>query len=505
MNVVDAWSRREHNDPNKKDIRSARWVSIRPSSYFLPTPQCITFAYGFCCDLDSLPFSALKNVPLVKLDAVDDVMKMFTEAIDLMETHQMIVDEDERATQLQTSAGSSQSALLALANPSTASTSNSSASSSDNESDSFRQNGAAHLVNKSVTGLASAAMTVDYSSPSSKTRSLGGKAAAPKAAPVLGLGLKSAAGGEKKPAVLGLGHGATHKPSSRATTGTSALATGASSPVSPTTPDSSNDEAPTQAAAPVQLKNKLLGNVAPTNREFPSPKLGPRSLGGAPKAAAPAQATPVVPAASANPAAAGLALPAADALGRDVPAATTAGAASPDADDEGDAEPDETEVGDLILTDKKNSVFNRVKSTLPVTASPKQIRSSFHLLELATTAGIAPEDDDLTLKGQTATTNGGSGAPSDRSVGVLSALPTGIQSDSKNSTPKPSYLRRLDSPDTHHGQLLAAKARLQLLLNKGIQLADRVNLAMVPEIKAKLEKALAKLEASLVQATIGPQ
>jgi hypothetical protein len=442
----------------------------------------------------------------VKLDAVDDVMKMFTEAIDLMETHQMIVDEDERATHLQASAaGNSQSALLALANPSTASTSNSSASSSDNESDSYRQNGAAPIINKSVSGLASAAMTVDYSSPSSKTRSLGAKAA-PKAAPVLGLGLKSGAGGEKKPAVLGLGHGATHKPSSRATTGTSALATGSSSPVSPTTPESSNDEAPTPAAAPVQLKNKLLGNVAPANREYPSPKLGPRSLTGAPKAAAPTtQATPVVPAASSNPAAAGLALPAADALGRDVPAATAPGAASPDADDEGDAEPDETEAGDLILTDKKNSVFNRVKSTLPVTASPKQIRSSFHLLELATTTGIAPEDDDLTLKGQGAQANGGSSAPSDRSVGVLSALPTGIQSSSQNNTPKPSYLRRLDSPDTHHGQLLAAKARLQLLLNKGIQLADRVNLAMVPEIKAKLEKALAKLEASLVQATVGPQ
>jgi hypothetical protein len=194
-----------------------------------------------------------------------------------------------------------------------------------------------------------------------------------------------------------------------------------------------------------------------------------------------------------------------DSLGRDniLP---SAGAASPDADDEGPE--DESETGDLIRTDKKNSVFNRVKSTLPITASPKQIRSSFVLLELATSNSLLQQDqeEDLTTKVQGSAEGGANGvapaggsfSPSFAERGVLSALPTGLTSSGLGSTPKPAYLRRLDSPETHHGQLIAAKARLQLLINRGLQVADKVRLDKVPEIKASLERALAKLEASLV-------
>jgi hypothetical protein len=237
-----------------------------------------------------------------------------------------------------------------------------------------------------------------------------------------------------------------------------------------------------------------------SSREFPSPKMGGRSLGGR-------GSTGVSPAGSpqqqpqANPAAAGLSLPMADALGRDAtPVLPPApGSASPDADDEGPD--DEAESGDLIRTDKKNNVFNRVKATLPVEASPKQKQSHLHLLSLASRVTIAdPEHEPVegTANGPSSSASPPAGIPPATAVSVLSALPTGITSTGTGNTPKPAFLRRLDSPETHHGQLIAAKARLQLLINRGLQVADKVKLSKVPEIKTSLEKALAKLEASLV-------
>jgi hypothetical protein len=500
--------------------------------------------------------SALKNVPLVKLDAVDEVMKLFTDAVELMESSLELDDEDERAANSSatpTSAGGAasfgQSKLLSLASASTATTATSSAASSASSSDSESEARGTipPLQNKAIQGVA---MTVDYSSPSSKTRSLGKQAKADAAggpssraagggATSLGLGLKGTGGGggsgAAKPGVLGL-HG-THKPSSRATMGLSALnasassssspnspAMGTASPVSPITPE---DEVVLPASAAsvgadgqAPLKNKLVAKIsgAPSSREYPSPKLGPRSLSSAPgarPAGTPTSSSSASPTNSAvqspaNPAAAGLSLPMAESLGRDAPASSAqqqsqSGLSSPADDDDGPE--DESEQGDLIRTDKKNSVFNRVKSTLPVTASPKQIRSSFHLLELATTHSLqAMDEDDLTAKaqgGNGAATSGispsSNGAPSGAGPqGVLSSLPTGLTTPSTGTTPKPAFLRRLDSPETHHGQLIAAKARLQMLINRGLQVADKVRLDKVPEIKAALEKALQKLEASLV-------
>jgi len=493
---------------------------------------------------------ALKAVPLVKLDAVDDVMKLFTEAVELMESSLELDDEEEsRAAAAATSAGAgvsgaAQSKLLSLAS-STATTASSSAassaSSSDSESDALARGTVPALQNKAIQGVA---MTVDYSSPSSKTRSLGKQAAKGEGGSVpssrasgggstsLGLGLKGTGGGPggvvantSKPGMLGL-HG-THKPSSRATMGLSALANAnaaspaspasTGSPVSPTTPDESSPSSAAEGTpaggeggAQMPLKNKLVAKIsgAPSNREYPSPKLGPRSLSSAtPRAGTPGGSAVASPT---NPAAAGLSLPMAESLGRDAPASTVAaaqeaGAASPAADEDAEEE-DDSEQGDLIRTDKKNSVFNRVKSTLPVTASPKQIRSSFHLLELANTHSLqnnGGDEEDLTTK-QQGSSNGtaGNGPSGTGPQGVLSALPTGLTSSSSGSTPKPAFLRRLDSPETHHGQLIAAKARLQMLINRGLQVADKVRMDKVPEIKAALEKALQKLEASLVTTTI---
>ena len=510
-----------------------------------------------------LLFSALKCVPLVKLDAVDECMKLFTEAVELMESSLELDDDDERPSSASSQSGgasnlggsnaAAQSKLLSLSASTASTASNSSASSSDSEVDT-RTGVIAPLQNKAIAGVA---MTIDYSSPGSKTRSLGKQSAAPKGvdgpaggssragggSTALGIGLKgtggggSASAGPAKPGVLGL-HGA-HKPSSRATASQNAMSGsssphsggGVSSPVSPASPEDAAEATPEgiAAAAGGALRpptNKLVTKIsgAPQSREYPSPKLGPRSLSVAqgratppPAAAGPAaNGTAPAPAPPANAAAAGLSLPMPDSLGRDagtLPLA--AGAASPDADDEGG--PDDEDAGDLIRADKKNNVFNRVKGTLPVTASPKQIRSSFHLLELATSNSLLQQDqenaDDLTMQRQGGSASGDAAvgeakpasarnSPLMSQGGTLSSLPSGLVSGGSGSTPKPAYLRRLDSPETHHGQLIAAKARLQMLINRGLQVADKVRMDKVPEIKAALEKALAKLEASLVTTTI---
>ena len=500
----------------------------------------------------------MKCVPLVKLDAVDEVLKLFTDAVELMETNLELEDDDERsaasaagqaaaASGGQSAASAGQSKLLSLAgggSGSTATTAPNSSASSAASSDGETEARLGPLQNKAISGVA---MTVDYSSPSSKTRSLGkqpakaGGEAAPAqpssraggGSTALGIGLKGSGGGNPaKSGVLGL-HGA-HKPSSRATVGLSALSSANSpagsssvSPVSPVTPEDGTASPLAAADTPegiagaagghLQAKNKLVAKIsgAPQSREYPSPKLGPRSLS-AMKQPGQSNTAPSTPSNSAA-AGLGLSLPVADALGRERDAALLAagsGAASPEADaDDDEGAGSDTEAGDLIRADKKNSVFNRVKSTLPVTASPKQIRSSFHLLELATSNSLLAQDqeEDLTMKAQGGSpANGAAGAaaaagangPHVNSTGVLSALPTGITSGGSGFTPKPAFLRRLDSPETHHGQLIAAKARLQMLLNRGLQVADKVRMDKVPEIKAALEKALAKLEASLVTTTI---
>jgi len=519
---------------------------------------------------------ALKLVPLVRLDCVDEVIRLFTDAIEMMESNLEIEDDDEEGIDEETRATRAQqqhdgqSKLLALAGAggggpgggggggtlSTATTaSNTSASSSDSEVETMRT--ATTIANKA---LANVALTVDYSSPASRTRSLGGqgsgkgedrtgpnRSSRASGGPLGIIGLKGASGGGTgsvgaPPPKLGLGG---HKMSSRATTGLNALNQQQTtpSPNSPSSPDDSETGASGESGTSggiggsqgqLIVKNKFVTKIAgsgSSSREFPSPKLGPRTLGGSGSAPGSANRSPIgTPtigsAAPSNPAAAGLSLPLADQLGREGGQmgvrAPSSGGVTPDADDEGPE--DESESGDLIRADKKNSVFNRVKQTLPVTASPKQIRSSFHLLELAKQSAASPEDggtggDDLTKREQT--TNGSevsppsataassttppssSSASQGQSTPVLSALPSGLQSSSTSNTPKPPFLRRLDSPDTHHGQLIAAKARLQLLLNRGLQVAEKVKLDKVPEIRISLEKALAKLEQSLVPTATG--
>ena len=165
----------------------------------------------------------------------------------------------------------------------------------------------------------------------------------------------------------------------------------------------------------------------------------------------------------------------------------------------------------------------RKEVIVPVTASPKQYRSSLRLLTLAaesassadgTAAATAAEDsaqqlpaaeDELSASVASRAAHLSSGG------GVLSpatALPASSASSmsplqssrpgSASTTPKPAFLRRLDSPESHHGQLIAAKARLQLLLNRALQTIPNLKADALPAAQRKLETALAKLEASTI-------
>lgn len=276
-----------------------------------------------------------------------------------------------------------------------------------------------------------------------------------------------------------------------------------------------------------QPKNKLVAKVAGSaaNREYPSPKMGARSLGGSGNGGSTsgnnsASSSPSSRLSGSNQ----VTLPQPDSLGRDEGAFDkteasvalthpTSSALSHDdinVDVQGEKTDDEH---DLIRMEEKSlNPLNRVKeSTLPITASPKQIRSSMHLLTLATTASTASETDltarpkqeetsgDATEQNQTNSTPA-TATVSSSSMHALSALPSSVPAttNSSTSTPKPAFLRRLDSPDTHHGQLIAAKAKLQMVINRGIQVVDKIRPDQLAFIKAALEKAVNKLDSSLI-------
>jgi hypothetical protein len=123
---------------------------------------------------------------------------------------------------------------------------------------------------------------------------------------------------------------------------------------------------------------------------------------------------------------------------------------------------------DVALERQNPDPTSKVKCelALPATASPKQQRSSLILFNLAAKLEDSKTND----------------------------LPP-------EGTPKPAYLRRLDSPDSHHGQLIMSKAKLQLIINTAIQKAGQVRLSSLPIVKQKFEVALSKLESSLVGTT----
>jgi hypothetical protein len=66
------------------------------------------------------------------------------------------------------------------------------------------------------------------------------------------------------------------------------------------------------------------------------------------------------------------------------------------------------------------------------------------------------------------------------------------------SSPKPSYLRRLDSPDTHHGKLMRSKQQLTTMLSRALQNVPRMKLSAYHEIEDLFSTAVSELESGTV-------
>lgn len=293
----------------------------------------------------------------------------------------------------------------------------------------------------------------------------------------LGLGKQSSApaAAAKPTAALGLG---LHKPSSRATTAINVLS---SSDVDEKDPSSSSSSSsatsslsqsgegygkplmPSTAGGsnPPNLKNKLLTRAtAGTSREFPSPKLGPRSLGAGPVPIL--TSAPTLPGkqrsgSGSGSAALGLGSTNAsdaesptlqpgddtDDLVTDTEADSAANAAATTEEESVDEE------NDLIKKPSSKDPLSRLKEEipLPVTASPKQFNSSLKLLGLA----VPIKDPNsmspiLASDGKTLLN-----PPTNANVDLIKQSTANLTGDT--ISPKPQFLRRLDSPLTHHGQV----------------------------------------------------
>ena len=187
-------------------------------------------------------------------------------------------------------------------------------------------------------------------------------------------------------------------------------------------------------------------------------------------------------------------------------------------------ESEESEEKDLVdeALERRPDPLQKLKNEVivAVTASPKQYRSSLKLLTLAAESAqnndgtvTPPEAEPVNSNNSNNGNNGtqplavAAELSSHRLNPLLNAasLPSSFSShslspsQSASNTPKPAFLRRLDSPESHHGQLIAAKAKLQMMINRAMQTIPQLKKDALPAVHAKLEAALAKLEASTIQ------
>jgi hypothetical protein len=66
-------------------------------------------------------------------------------------------------------------------------------------------------------------------------------------------------------------------------------------------------------------------------------------------------------------------------------------------------------------------------------------------------------------------------------------------------TPKPAYLKRLDSPDVRGGELLRSRRRLSALLQKSYAYAEFVKPELLAHVKSQYEQALRVLTEGCVK------
>jgi hypothetical protein len=117
-------------------------------------------------------------------------------------------------------------------------------------------------------------------------------------------------------------------------------------------------------------------------------------------------------------------------------------------------------------------------------SSPKALKTSKRLLLLASPH---PEISTLALREH-----------KDVDMSSLISLAQSPQPGSATGTPKPAFLRRLDSPQSHHGKLLVAKTKLTNMLNTSLRILPKLRPEAFEEVKKLLLKAVNKLESGTV-------
>lgn len=129
-------------------------------------------------------------------------------------------------------------------------------------------------------------------------------------------------------------------------------------------------------------------------------------------------------------------------------------------------------------------------SEVVLTASPTVARTSRRLVELAT-----PVSEGRRLR--EARTEEMDMVPARSAAPSLpSAMEAGPGVGSGTGTPKPAFLRRLDTPDSNTGKLAAAKTRLNSLLQYALALAPRMNPEAFDQTSTRFAEAIKALESA---------
>lgn len=113
----------------------------------------------------------------------------------------------------------------------------------------------------------------------------------------------------------------------------------------------------------------------------------------------------------------------------------------------------ESQVPNLKSTELADPHVVRDDTPADVTASPQQHRMSLQLLKLAS-----------------------------------------AKAEERPSTPKPGFLRRLDSPDSPHGKLVIQRTNLAKSLRRALSLVGSVKPAALEDVKARFKHAVDELE-----------
>jgi len=133
-----------------------------------------------------------------------------------------------------------------------------------------------------------------------------------------------------------------------------------------------------------------------------------------------------------------------------------------------------------LLPSKQKSAIGKIEQSLEAPPSPAQFNSHRHLLKIAKkqTEPISPQKLNP--------------IPGPEEVISITERPT--------ESPKPAFLRRLDSPLTNHGKLLQHKARLNKMIRRAIRGVPHMKLENYHEIKRSFVSALDLLESSTTTA-----